>query len=285
MTQLIIHRPGIFLTVQDLGRRGLAHLGVARSGAADRGSLRLANYLVGNDDGTEGLESVLGGMVLEATGALVVAVTGAACDVTLNSRLFRRDTRLRLQAGDVLEVGRVTRGLRVYIAVRDGLDVPRVLGSRSYDQLGQFGPAPLYKGDRITVGSSPPANHWVKPPLPTEIPAKVELRVIPGPRDEWLDAPGLSQLTDVTWTVAPSSNRTGLRLSGPPISRRKGELASEGVVPGSLQLPASGQPILLGPDAGVTGGYPAIAVVVDADLDLAGQLPPGATVSFREIAS
>jgi allophanate hydrolase subunit 2 len=107
------------------------------------------------------------------------------------------------------------------------------------------------------------------------------LRVVAGPRDGWLLPPGIGQLTNEPWTVLPMSDRTGLRLSGPRIGRREGELPSEGLVPGAVQVPADGAPIVLGPDAGVTGGYPVVAVVIDADLDILGQIPPGTRLQFR----
>jgi allophanate hydrolase subunit 2 len=156
-----------------------------------------------------------------------------------------------------------------------------VLGSRSHDQLGGIGPAPLRAGDSLPIGAEPDRPpYWEVAPV-RDIDPEPTLRIVAGPRDDWLLPPGIRQLTDERWTVLPMSDRTGLRLSGPRIGRRDGELPSEGLVPGAVQLPADGAPILLGPDAGVTGGYPAVAVVVDADLDRLGQLAPGARLGFR----
>jgi biotin-dependent carboxylase-like uncharacterized protein len=272
---------GMFTTVQDLGRRGWAHFGVARSGAADRSSLRLGNRLVGNPEDAAGLEVLAGAAVLRVDSPAVVAVSGARGAVAVNDHPEARNVALRLARGDVLRIGGATRGLRSYLAMRGGVDVTPVLGSRSYDQLGGIGPPPLRAGDSLPIGAEPDrAPYWEVAPV-REIDPEPTLRVVAGPRDGWLLPPGISALTSQPWTVLPMSDRTGLRLSGPRIGRRDGELPSEGLVPGSVQVPADGAPIVLGPDAGVTGGYPVVAVVIDADLDILGQVAPGARLSFR----
>jgi biotin-dependent carboxylase-like uncharacterized protein len=272
---------GMFTTVQDLGRRGWAHFGVARSGAADRASLRLANRLVGNPEGDAGLEVLAGAAVFRVDGPAVVAVTGSRGAVAVNDHPQARNVALRLAPGDVLRLGVATHGLRSYLAVRGGVDVAPVLGSRSYDQLGGIGPAPLRAGDSLPIGPEPERSpYWEVAPV-REIDPEPTLRVVAGPRDGWLLPPGIGQLTNKPWTVLPMSDRTGLRLSGPRIGRREGELPSEGLVPGAVQVPADGAPIVLGPDAGVTGGYPVVAVVIDADLDILGQIPPGTRLQFR----
>jgi biotin-dependent carboxylase-like uncharacterized protein len=245
--------------------------------------LRLGNRLTGNSDDAAGLEVLAGVGAFRSQGAVVVAVTGAAVTVTVNDRPVGRNVALRLESGDGLRLGAATRGLRVYLAVRGGIDVPPVLGSRSFDSPGGLGPSPLVAGDSFAVGAEPdrPA-YWEVAPV-REIAAEPTLRVIAGPRDDWLAPPGLAQLTREAWTVLPMSDRTGLRLSGPRIDRRAGDLPSEGLVPGAVQVPADGVPIVLGPDAGVTGGYPVVAVVVDADLDAVGQLAPGARLRFTQV--
>ena len=280
MSALRVHHPGGLTTVQDLGRPGRAHLGVPRSGAADRASLRLANRLVGNDDGAAALEVLGGGAVLEATTDVVVAVVGARCEITVDGRQRGRDVAVALAAGQVLRLGSTSAGIRVYVGLRGGVDVPEVLGSRSYDQLGAVGPAPLAGGDALAAGQAaagPPV--WEQVPT-ADPPDQPVLRVLPGPRADWLVG-GPAALVEGTWTVSPHSDRTGVRLQGRPLARRTGDLASEGTVTGGIQVPPDGQPILLGPDAGVTGGYPLVAVVVDADVDAIGQLAPGTTVRFR----
>jgi len=281
LSSLDVIDAGMFTTVQDLGRRGWAHFGVARSGAADRASLRLGNRLVGNPEQAAGLEVLAGAAVFRVDGPAVVAVTGSRGAVAVNDHPEARNVALRLAAGDVLRLGVATRGLRSYLAVRGGVDVSPVLGSRSYDQLGGIGPEPLRPGDSLPIGADPDqAPYWEVAPV-RELDPEPTLRVVAGPRDGWLLPPGIGQVTNQPWTVLPMSDRTGLRLSGPQIGRRDGELPSEGLVPGAVQVPGDGAPIVLGPDAGVTGGYPVVAVVIDADLDILGQIPPGRRLRFR----
>jgi biotin-dependent carboxylase-like uncharacterized protein len=280
MTALLVRDPGALSTVQDLGRPGRAHLGVPRSGAADRGSLRLANRLVGNAEGAAALEVLGGGAVLEATADVVLAVTGARCEVSLDDRPQGRHAALALRTGEVLRLGPALAGIRVYVGVRGGVAAPVVLGSRSYDQLGALGPPPLVAGQHLALGTDAlAAPVWEGVPVddPTSAPV---LTVTPGPRLDWLDG-GLRALVEGAWSVSPHSDRTGVRLDGRPVSRRPGDLPSEGTVVGGVQVPPDGRPIVLGPDAGVTGGYPLVAVVVETDLDVLGQLAPGAQVRFR----
>jgi biotin-dependent carboxylase-like uncharacterized protein len=280
MSALLVRHPGLLTTVQDLGRAGRAHLGVPRSGAADAGSLRLANRLVGNVEDAPALEVLGGGAALQATTDVVVAVTGARCEVTVDGRPHGRHAALGLRPGQQLRLGPTQMGIRCYVAVRGGVALPPVLGSCSYDQLSHLGPPPLGADQPLSVGSaaiSPPVWEGAPAPDPAESPV---LRVAPGPRLDWLDG-GLRALVESTWSVSPSSDRTGVRLDGVPLVRRTGDLASEGTVRGGIQVPPDGRPILLGPDAGVTGGYPLVAVVVDADLDAVGQLAPGTRVRFR----
>jgi len=281
VSRLIVVEPGPYACFQDLGRPGRAHQGVPGSGAADRRSLRLGNRLVGNAEDAAGVEALFGSLVLEAVDDVVVAVTGASCEVTLGARGEGMNLALGLRAGERLRCGTPTQGLRVYVTVRGGFVPLPVLGSRSYDGLGRIGPPPLAAGDELVVGRDTPGAAWweaapIAPPATQPV-----LRLSRGPRDDWASAEALLLLTSSVWTVRPDSNRTGLRLSGPVLSRRVGELPSEPTVPGAVQLPADGQPILLGPDSGTTGGYPVLGVVCDEDLDHAGQSAPGTGMRFR----
>lgn len=258
-------RAGPLTTVQDRGRPGLAHLGVPPSGAADLRSYEHGNALVGNEPGAAALEATLVGPVLRFASAALVAVTG------------RPPTEIR--AGGVLEVGPIRDGVRAYVCVRGGIAVEPTLGSRSHDQLTGLGPPPLRDGDRLPVGPEPSRAPRDVHPEPVRPRA---LRVVPGPRDDWFPPDALDVLTSTQWRVGLSSNRVGARLEGPSLRRlERGELLSEGVVTGALQVTPSGQPILLGPDHPTTGGYPVLAVVVTDDLPAAGQLGPGALVRFR----
>lgn len=280
-------QPGPLTTVQDLGRPGLAHLGVPASGAADAASLRRANLLVGNAGDTAGLEVTLGRLAVRFAADAAVAVTGAPVPVSLSARGGEagHDTAFAVTAGSVLRLGAPAAGLRSYLAVDGGIDVPPVLGSRSADRLSGLGPEPLRPGDRLRLG---PARSPLERPLldgPRAVGSDpVVLRAVAGPRDDWFSADALATLEAASYRVSPASGRTGLRLHGPPLPRspgRPGELRSEGVATGSLQVTHDGQPILLLADHPTTGGYPVIAVVVAADLRFAAQLRPGGQVRFE----
>ena len=266
--------PGPFATVQDLGRPGYAALGVPRSGAFDRGALRSANRLVGNDEGAAVIEALLGGLCLRALDAVTVAVTGAPCAVHATRVSGAWAAALTLPAGAELRLRPPPVGLRCYVAVRGGLEVEDDLGSRSADTLGGLGPAPLRAGDRLAVGVS--TSTIADAHLTWTARATHELAVRMGPRDDWFVEPGALL---ATWTVRSDSDRVGVRLDGPPLQRRRyDELPSEPTRPGAVQVPGDGRPIVFGPDAPTTGGYPVIAVVTD--LDPAAQLRPGDRVRF-----
>ena len=274
--------PGPLTTVQDAGRPGLAHLGVPASGALDRPSARLANRLVGNEVQAALLECTVSGPTLRAgPGGALVAVTGAPAPVHVAGRACDVGVALWVPAGEVLRVGPATAGLRSYIAVRGGLQVEPVLGSRSYDVLSGLGPAPLAAGQRLPVGpacGTVPAADVVPPP---DLDAEPLLPVVLGPRDDWFAPDAVVLLTAARWTVTADSNRIGVRLAGPPLARRRHEqLPPEGVVTGSVQVPADGQPVLFLADHPTTGGYPVLAVVDEDALPAAAQARPGTTLRF-----
>jgi biotin-dependent carboxylase-like uncharacterized protein len=274
--------PGPFATVQDLGRPGLARLGVGRSGAADRSALRLANRLVGNPEYAAGVEATYGGLVVRAVGSLVVALAGAPCAVTGAGGRGGMYVPLHLADGEEVRLGPPSSGLRTYLAVRGGLAVAPVLGARATDTLAGLGPAPLAAGDRLPVGSAVAGEPAVEQ-APCSAPAagRVRLRVVRGPRDDWFTPAALDALVSSPYVVSGESDRVGMRLDGPTLERaRAGELPSEGMVAGALQVPPAGRPVLMLADHPVTGGYPVVAVLVDDDLDRAGQLRPGQEVEF-----
>ncbi|QKV77977.1 biotin-dependent carboxyltransferase family protein [Amycolatopsis sp. Hca4] len=274
--KLEVVRPGFATTVQDLGRPGHAALGVGRSGAADRGSFRLANRLVGNPPGAAALEVTLGGLVLRASSVTTVAVTGAACPLSKGGL----DGPITLWPGEELSLGTAVSGLRCYVAVRGGIDVAPVLGSRATDTLGKLGPPPVTAGMLLPIGPAPREFPAVDLAPRAPLPPEPVLRVTPGPRRDWFTAP--DALLSTVYTVSPDSDRVGIRFTGPALARaRHDELPSEACVPGSLQVPPSGRPILFHADHPTTGGYPVIAVVEEEDLDLAAQLRPGQTVRFH----
>jgi biotin-dependent carboxylase-like uncharacterized protein len=281
---LTVLASGPLATVQDRGRRGWASIGVTTSGAADRSAADLANRLVGNDPAAAVVEGTAGGLRVRAERTVLVALTGAPAAVRVDGRPAPFDAPLTLAAGQELGLGMPPVGLRTYLAVRGGVDVPPVLGSRSTDTLSGLGPAPLRAGDRLPVGTLTAAEPIVdvapvRPPA-----ARPVLRVLPGPRRDWLEPAAWSALTTQEWTVTPDSNRVGLRLAGPRLARaRTDELPSEGLVAGAVQVPPDGAPVLFLADHPVTGGYPVLAVVASADLSAAAQLRPGDTVLFRPV--
>jgi biotin-dependent carboxylase-like uncharacterized protein len=299
---VVVVKPGPLSLIQDTGRPGLASIGVGRSGAADRGAYALANRLVGNPAGVAAIECTFGGLAIRAQGQVRVAITGAGCPATVDGDSVERDKPIDLQDGQTLTLRTPTTGLRSYLAVRGGLEVPTVLGSRSTDTLAGLGPAVLRRGDTLAVGTQAldePLGSHTQPAEP--IGDVLTLRAILGPRDDWFTA--ATDLAVGDWVVSPRSNRVGLRLDRPapgekdsaatesngaavqqaPALRRKDsrELPSEGVVLGAVQVPPSGQPVLFLADHPVTGGYPVIAVVLDSDIDLAAQARPGQRLRFR----
>ncbi|SDQ86204.1 biotin-dependent carboxyltransferase family protein [Quadrisphaera sp. DSM 44207] len=282
--------PGPHAAVQDLGRPGRAALGVGASGAADRAALRRANRLLGDPEGTAAVETTLGGLRVRAEGDLLVAVTGAPVPVMVSGRGSVRtagtEEVLRLRAGEELALGTPTSGLRGYVAVRGGIAVPPVLGSRSTDVLAGLGPPLLAAGTVLPVGPAPAAPPVLDAlPVPAPPAGDLVLRVVLGPRDDWFTPEAVRALLGAAWTVGPASDRVGMRLLGPALARtRAQELPSEGLVRGALQVAAGGAPTLMLADHPVTGGYPVIAVVLDADTDAAAQARPGQRLRFTRAA-
>ncbi|WP_028045164.1 biotin-dependent carboxyltransferase family protein [Cellulomonas sp. URHE0023] len=272
--------PGVLTLVQDLGRPGWAHIGVGRSGAADAGSLRLGNRLVANDTGAAGLEVLLGGLRFQVTVPTTVAVTGAPGPVWVDGTPVAHNAVLELAAGAELRVGTSPVGLRSYVAVRGGIDVPSVLGSRSTDQLAGIGPEPVGAGDVLPVGPAPDEWPVVDLAVTGGWPTDVVLPVLPGPQADWFDH-GLVVLSSGDYVVTPATNRVALRLDGSAVARPEHrELPSAGLVPGAVQIPPDAQPVVFGVDHPVTGGYPVLAVVRRRALDSLGQVRPGDRVRF-----
>jgi biotin-dependent carboxylase-like uncharacterized protein len=289
---LSILSSGPFTTVQDLGRSGRAHQGIAHAGAADLIAHRLANRLVGNHERAASLEITLGPFSFTSDRPVVLSVTGARTSVLVTQNdssktraLEGQDCAMQLGAHDILQIGMCTEGLRMYLGVRGGIEVAPVLGSRSYDSLGQIGPPPLSVGDKIPIGDSTDTDAWFETvPIIPYAPIPM-IRLLSGPRENWLRPEGYRTLHGSIWTVGDASDRTGQRLVGPPLHRIAGELPSEAMIVGAVQLPSNGQPIVLGPDCGTTGGYPVIAVVHPHDLSRMGQCRPGDTLRFRHVTN
>ena len=272
--------------VQDAGRPGHAGIGVPHSGAADRGAYALANRLLGNEPGAATLEVLLGGLRLRAEGGGAwVIVTGASGPVQVGGRPVGSHRLAWLGDGQELIVGAPEVGLRSYVGVRGGLEVDPVLGSRSTDLLSGLGPAPLAEGGLLPVGRATSALPAVDLPLAGLRSEPMILRMVRGPRDDRLTDP--DALVRTAWTVTERSNRVGVRLAAggtPPAGLAPafdGELPSEGLWRGAVQVPPGREPVLFLADHPVTGGYPVAGVVVDADVDRAAQIRPGETLRLR----
>jgi biotin-dependent carboxylase-like uncharacterized protein len=277
MASLEILRTGPLALVQDLGRVGFAHLGVTRSGAADRRAHTLANRLVANPDDRATIEVTMGGFAARVRGGDVdIAVTGADTFATVNSIVFGDNSIQHVRNGGLIALGVPPTGLRSYLAVRGGIDVAPVLGSRSHDVLSGIGPAPLQPGDVLPIGEHteqyPELDQAPVAPIADQL---VELMVVPGPRDDWIaDA---DALVHTVWMASDRSDRVGMRLQGRPLTHRNPgrQLPSEGATRGAIQVPPNGLPVILGPDHPVTGGYPVIGVIADRDIDKVAQVRPG----------
>ncbi|KPI30246.1 urea amidolyase related protein [Actinobacteria bacterium OV320] len=274
-------RAGALTTVQDRGRPGHAHLGVPRSGALDAPAAALVNRLVGNPPDAAVLETTLNGCALRPRSDMTVAVGGEPCRVTVDGRPVAWGAPVRVRAGTLLDIGPADSGVRTYVGLAGGIIVEPVLGSRSTDLLSGLGPPPLTDGSVLPLGRElvPHARVDVAPqPAP---PAELVLRVTLGPRDDWFTPDALRAFTSRTFLVSSASNRIGLRTEGPALERaRSGELASEGMVLGAVQVPPAGRPVVFLADHPTTGGYPVIGVVRAVDLAAAAQAVPGTPVRF-----
>ncbi|MFI8569501.1 biotin-dependent carboxyltransferase family protein [Rhodococcus sp. NPDC078407] len=281
MRAVTVLQTGPLCTVQDRGRAGYASIGVGRSGAADRLSHDAANRLVGNHSDSATLEVTFGGLALRAEFDAVLAVTGAHVTCRIDGTEQGLYSTLVMRAGQRLQLSTPTSGLRSYVAVRGGIDVPAVLGSRSTDTMSGLGPAAVSPGTVLKVGKD--RTDWPAADFGIPTTTRTALHVTFGPRDNWFTEHARSLLLEQPWTVTQDSDRVGIRLDGAePLHRtRDDELASEGMVLGALQVPPSGKPVLFLADHPVTGGYPVIAVVTAADVSAAAQLTPGAQIRFR----
>jgi biotin-dependent carboxylase-like uncharacterized protein len=274
-----IGNQGIGSTYQDLGRPGCTHLGVGRSGAADRPSHRLANRLVGNDEAAATIETC-GGLVVRFLHPAVVAVSGAQGVIDArHGRPMAVNGVEHQPAGAELTLRAPDEGMRYYLAIRGGLELEPVLGSRSFDTLAGLGPS-LSTGDRIDIGPDP--NTPITTDFAVHPPRTTVIHLSDGPRRDWFTQEAWTILTTRDFVVTPSGNRVGARLSGPALERvAVRELLSEGLVEGAIQVPPDGQPIIMLADHPVTGGYPVIAVVAPYHVPSVAQARPGTTLRFR----
>jgi antagonist of KipI len=284
MASITVIRAGMLTTIQDLGRWGHQSSGVPVAGPMDEYSHRAANRLVGNPECAAALEVTLIGPELEATGDVLCAVSGAEFDLTVASATVPGHAPFTLPSGGRLRFGSRRRGARATLAVRGGFDVSGEFDSRATSLISRVGPLggrALVAGDLLPVGNTLGAPDFLSIPALPLPPGGARLRVIVGPHRDMFTAEAYERLFASRYTVTPSSNRMGYRLDGPALSHAAGaDILSDATPFGSLQVPASGQPILLMADRQTTGGYPKIATVITADLPLAGQLAPGDWIAF-----
>jgi len=297
---VFIVKPGLLASVQDLGRYGHRQLGICPGGALDTLALAVANRLVGNDDSAAGLELTLGACEIRFENDTRIALAGEAFGATVDGAPLAPCWSVPVHAGQTLRLGGaptgVRPGLRTWLAVAGGIDVPPILGSRSTDLKAGFGGLEgraLRKGDRLPIGTSrldesqrKRKSFGVRAPDAGDAPGEpTTLRALPGPEAEQFLQAAHKLLYAEPWRITPQSNRMGSRLAGPELKRRKGstDMLSAGVVPGTVQVPPSGQPIILMGDAQTTGGYPRIAVVIRADLWKLAQAPLGSPLRLVEV--
>ncbi len=285
-----ILKPAVQTTVQDLGRPGLRHLGVGRSGAMDLLSLTIGNYLVGNAAGAAALELCIPPARIRLDADRAISLTGADCSARLDGVPIDVGRRVVVAAGQVLDLQAARSGIRAYLCIAGGIDVPEVLGSRSTDLQAAFGGLdgrPLRRGDVLMISSptSAPA------PLTQDVRASASvllpqmrrlIRVLPGPEFDGFAAEARDDLFKASWKLCSQSNRMGYRLEGPTLVRQDtAELKSRAVFPGLIQVPAGGAPIVLMSDAQATGGYPGIGCVIAADQWQLAQVAPGMSIQFE----
>lgn len=282
--------PGLFTTVQDGGRWGHQQFGVPVSGAMDWVSCRLANRLVGNAEGVGLLEATLTGPALRFETETTVAVTGADLGASLDGRALRPGMSGHARPGSELRFGERKYGARAYVAFSGGIEVDLVLGSRAthvLSAMGGFGGRALRAGDRLPIGTTRqgPQLSGDEPRLRQtdwlsgeSAPARV--RVVPGPQDGRFPADALALLEEARFIVSPQSNRMGYRLTGAILPAPDGEMISDATFTGAVQVPPSGEPILLMADRQTTGGYAQLATIITADLPLAAQRAPGDPIEF-----
>lgn len=285
LAALHILKPGLLTTVQDLGRFGHQDIGVPVAGPMDSFSHRVANQLVGNDAGAATLEVTLIGPEIVVEAATTLAIVGAQFEVTCDGRPVPMGASFAVQLGQRVRFGRLVQGARAYIGVAGGVLTPGVLGSRAthlVSHMGGLDGRALLSGDRLPVEACPaprPLRKAVGLTLPTN--RRARLRVVPGPQDAWFHPKAFEAIAGVSFRISPRSNRMGYRLEGPPLPRaREGELISEPLGMGAIQVPGAGEPILLMADRQTAGGYPKIGYVISADLPLAAQLAPGDFIEF-----
>jgi antagonist of KipI len=305
---LIIDKPGLQTSVQDLGRPGFQQYGVVAGGAMDPYAHRVANLLVGNSENCATIEAALAGPSIRFETDSLIALAGGDLSPSIDGEPVPMWRPVAVKAGAVLSFGMAVSGCRVYVAVAGGIEVPEVMGSRSTytkARIGGLDGRCLEKGDRLPVGNpSIHAKQWTATVLSKAghkqfcaadwsvsddlIPLygkEAEIRMMRGPQHHWFDEESLAAFFGGIFTVSSESDRMGYRLKGDTLRLSEPrELLSEGVVAGAVQVPSGGSPILLMADRQTTGGYPKIGQAAAVDLPIVAQMQPGAKLRFREVS-
>ena len=284
MTALEVLDTGPGVTVQDAGRMGQRRFGVSTAGAMDRAALALANALVGNGPEAAALEIPLLGAAMRLTGgAVLVAATGAGAALRVGGEAVPGGVSILARNGDVIEIGAAREGVYTYLAVAGGIDLPPEMGSLSSHLRTGIGPARIATGQGlpIAMGRASAPLRYTGPDAPA---SSGPIRVVPGPQDSHFDETAWAAFLAGPFRVTPRSDRMGLRREGPRLVAAAGhDIVSEGVVPGSIQVPGDGRPIVLGRDCQTTGGYPKIATVMSAELGRLAQTRPGSPLTLRTV--
>lgn len=289
MKAIVVQAPGLFTTVQDLGREGFGPIGVSASGAADPISLRIGNQLAGNPYGAAALEMTLVGGAFTFECAAVIAVTGADFGPSLERIPLTMWTSIEIQKGQTVTLGSSRSGARAYLCVQGGISIEPFLGSASthvLSGLGGFEGRALRAGDRLEIGATTSLfrKRSLSPKVLERLQPRKTIRVTDGPQSDWFAQPSWKIFCESTFRVAEQSNRMGIRLEGAPIPiDASREMITEGVSLGAIQVPPSGLPIILFVEQQTTGGYPKIANVISADLHSLGQLRPRDAIRFERI--
>jgi antagonist of KipI len=289
MSTIQVQTPGLQTTVQDLGRNGFGPAGVSPSGAADCISLRLGNRLVGNDENAAGLEMMLLGGTFTFPNGAILALTGSDFGATLDDVRLEVGTSAEVRPGQTLRLGPTNSGARCYLCVQGRIEVKPFLGSASthiLSGLGGFEGRALRKGDVLRIGSAtrPFRKRTISPQASEHLSPRSTLRVTAGPQVDWFSESSLRSFYAGTYRAGEQSNRMGLRLEGAAIAQRgTGQMISEGVSLGAIQVSAGGLPIILFVEQQTTGGYPKIANVIAADIHRVGQLRPRDEIRFEEV--
>lgn len=285
--KLTILSPGPLTTVQDSGRFGALGKGFSPGGAMDMDAMTVANLLVGNAPGVGVLEMTMLGITARFDCETVIALTGADMSTRLNDEPIARYASIAVHPGDILSMKAAKNGVRAYLSVAGGFDLPLVMGSVSTNLKCTLGG---FQGRKLKTGDELPLNQSGAPFLPRQVsppedyPDCISLRVLLGPQDDAFTQKGIDTFLGCEYTVTDKADRMGIRLSGEIIESKNGvDILSDGIAAGSVQIPASGTPIIMMADRQTTGGYAKIATVISADLSRAAQARPGTRIRFVRV--